>query len=125
MKFKLTREHIYPWPVKVNVPDPDKAGAIIEQTFNMTFRALPLDEAQALDAEIAELPEAERNARQHDMLRRVCVGWDDQVIGDDNKPAAFSAELLDQMLMLHSWYRIGLYKAYQESLTGRAAELGN
>lgn len=124
MKFILTKEHVYPWPVTINPPDPDNPGAVLEQKFNMTFRAMPRDEAKALDDEISALPADKQLDRSDDVLRRVCVGWDDQVVGDDGKPIAFSAELLEQALQF-SWNRIGLYQAYRQSLQGRAAELGN
>lgn len=124
MKFVLTREHIYPWPVTINPPDPENAGQVLEQKFNMTFRALPRDEAKRLDAEIEALPAKEQAARQDDLLRKVCIGWDDDVVGDDKKPIPFSAAILEEVL-IHSWNRIGLYRAYRESLQGAGAQQGN
>ncbi|HEV7345781.1 MAG TPA: hypothetical protein VGN60_09155 [Devosia sp.] len=124
MKFVLTREHHYPWPVTVTLPDPAQPGNVIEQKFNMTFRALPLDEAEALDAEIAALPTEQAAARQHDLLLKVAQGWDDQVVDDEGKAVPFSGETL-QLAMQHSWFRIGVYSAYRRSLQGRAAEQGN
>jgi hypothetical protein len=125
MKFVLTREHLYPWPVTVSIPDPDKAGGVIEQQFTMTFRALPLDEGKRLDAEIAALPADQQANRQDDLLLAVARGWDDQVVGEDGKtPVPFSREALLQA-MQHSWFRIGVYGAYRRSLQGRAAEQGN
>lgn len=124
MKFVLTREHVYTWPITVSIPDPDKPGEIVEQKFNMTFRALPIDEAEKLDAEIQALPVEQQAARQHDHLRRLAQGWDDQVVGDDGKPVPFSTEALE-LAMVHSWFRIGVMSAYRQSLQGRAAQQGN
>lgn len=119
MKFRLTSDHTYPWPVIVSVPDPENAGAVIEQSFVMTFRAMPLDEAHRLDEEIEALPAKEQSRRQDDVLRRVAIGWDEDVVGDDGKPIPFNQVALDQAIQL-SWFRIGCYRAYRESLMGQA-----
>lgn len=124
MKFVLTREHLYPWPVVISVPDPENAGAVIEQKFTMVFRAMPLDESQKLDEEIAALPPEQQATRQDDLLRAVARDWDDQVVREDGTPVPFSIEALT-LAMQHSWFRIGVYQAYRESLRGRAAAQGN
>lgn len=124
MKFVLTREHLYPWPVTVSVPNPDRPGEVIEQSFVMTFRALPLDESKVIDAEIAALAPAQQAERSDDLLRSVARGWDDQVIDDEGKPIPFSPGALE-LAMQHSWFRIGVYSAYRRSLQGRAADQGN
>lgn len=124
MKFRLTAEHVYDWPVTVSIPDPDKPGEVIEQGFKMRFRAMPRDEAEALDAEIASLPPREAMKREDDVLRRVCLGWDDAVIDDAGKAVPFSSEALEQA-MRFSWFRIGCYRAYRQSLQGEAAKRGN
>jgi hypothetical protein len=115
MKFRLTSEHTYPWPISVTVPDPDKPGEVIEQKFVMTFRAMPLDEAQKLDDELAALPAREQVLRQDDVLRRVAIGWNEDVVGDDNKPIPFSTEALEQAIQL-SWFRLATYRGYRDSL---------
>lgn len=124
MKFVLTKEHVYPWPVTVNPPDPERPGELLEQKFVMTFRAMPRDEADAFDAQIDALPDAEKLKHQDDLLRSVAKGWDENVVGEDKKPIPFSPEMLEQA-MLHSWFKIGCYRAYRESLRGQAAAKGN
>lgn len=124
MKFRLTSDHTYPWPVTLNIPDPEKAGEVIEQRFTATFRAMPLDEAKRLDEEISALPAEQQTARQDDVLRRVIIGWDQEVVGEDDKPIPFSAAALEQAIQL-SWFRIGCYRAYRQSLQGQAAKAGN
>ena len=37
MKFMLTDTDQYWWPVTVRVPDPENAGQILEQEFEMQF----------------------------------------------------------------------------------------
>jgi hypothetical protein len=124
MKFRLTTEHVYPWPVVCEVPDPDDAGNIVEQKFTVTFRAMPKSEGEALEEEIAALPPKQQSARQDDVLRRVVIGWNGDVIGDDKKAIPFSAEALEQAMQF-SWFRIGCYRAYRQSLQGEAAKKGN
>lgn len=126
MKFKVTSEHVYWWPVECSVPDPDpkKAGKFQKQSFKMQFRAMPKDEAERLLNEIAALPAAERQAREHDLLMKVCLNWDESVVGEDDQPLEFSAAVLQQLAGL-SWFRLGVYRAYNQSLTGEEARLGN
>lgn len=124
MKFVLTREHVYPWPITVALPNPDKPGEIVEQKFTMTFRAMPLDEAEKLDAEISALPADQQAARQYDMMRKVAQGWDDQVVDDAGKPVPFSSDAFE-LAMVHSWFRLAVLSGYRQSLQGRAAQQGN
>lgn len=123
MKFRLTPEHIYPWPVTVIIPDQDHPGEVIEQVFTMTFRALPLAEAEAMDKEVAALSAPEQAKHQDDLLRNVAKGWDD-VVDDDGKPIPFTPANLE-LAMQQSWFRIGCYRAYRQSLQGQAAKVKN
>lgn len=124
MKFRLTKEHLYSWPVVINPPDPDRPGHVLEQQFNMTFRAQPRDEGRAMAAEIDALPEAEQSLRQDDLLRSVCRGWDNNVVDEDGQPVPFSPAALEQMLMF-PFVRIGIYRAYSDSQIGQGAQKGN
>ena len=123
MKFRLTNEYRYPWPVTIRVPDPDRAGEILEQEFTATFLAMPLDEAEALDEEIDEAPARDQVRRRNDVLRRVLVGWDG-IEDDDGAAVPFSDDALNAAIQ-HSWFRIGVYQAYFRSLQGEAPRLGN
>ncbi|HTM77007.1 MAG TPA: hypothetical protein VL133_05210 [Devosia sp.] len=107
----------------VIIPDQDRPGEVIEQVFTMTFRALPLDEAEAMDKEVAALPAPEQAKHQDDLLRKVARGWDDVVDGD-GKPVPFTPDNLE-FAMQQSWFRIGCYRAYRQSLQGQAAKAKN
>ncbi len=118
MKFKATATHLYWWPVTVQLPHPDPAhaGETVEASFKMRFEALPTDEAEALQ----KAPEGERHA----LLKRAVRGWNEDVVGEDDAPLPFSAETFDR-LMQSSWFRIGVYRAWGESLVPGAAKRGN
>jgi len=80
MKFVLSRNHLYWWPVTIAVPHPDldRAGQMLEMTFRMRFEALPRDEARIMQERTAKpAGEEEPNA---DLLR-VIKGWDEGVAG--------------------------------------------
>ena len=120
MKFKLTDTDQYWWPVTVRVPDPENAGQILEQEFEMLFE--PEDQDTALDAqeEYASLTSPrERVEHERDQLLRVCKNWRGL---DGDLP--FSEEAFRQALK-KSWFRTGVYAAYGQSLNGEAARLGN
>jgi len=124
MKFKLIEQHTYWWPVTVEMPDPEKAGKVVTQSFTMQFQAMPADEGEAMVKEIAALPTLEeRNAKQHEELMRVCKDWRD-VVDDEGKDVAFSSEGL-RAAMQFSWFSRGLYKAYARSLAPDEARKGN
>ncbi|WP_319496323.1 hypothetical protein [uncultured Cohaesibacter sp.] len=119
-KFKLTETDSYWWPVKVRVPDPENAGKIIEQELEILFE--PEDQDTALNAqeEYASLmTPRERIEHERDQLLRVCKNWRGL---DGDLP--FSEAAFRQALT-KSWFRIGVYSAYGQSLNGEAARLGN
>lgn len=125
MKFVLASEHVYWWPVKVKAPDPDpdRAGKIVAQEFEMQFIAIPTDEARALAEEIAALPLEEREAREYDLMLRACRNWRG-VYRDDGSEIMFDVDLLKSVLQI-AFYRAGILRAYADSLTGEAARKGN
>lgn len=125
MKFVLASEHVYWWPVKVKLPDPEpkRAGKTIEQEFMMQFVAIPTDEARALAEEIAALPQDEREAREYDLMLHACRGWSG-VFDQDDTEISFETGLLKDMLQI-PFYRAGILRAYADSLTGEAARKGN
>src|SRR5690606_18254801 len=101
-----------------------KPGEFLKQTFKVEFEAEDRDEAIARNEEWAALPPKERIRREDDQLRKVVKNWDDVTGADGKTPVSFSAEAFEQGLR-HSWFRIGLYRAYAESLNGEAPRLGN
>lgn len=125
MKFVLTSQHLFWWPVKVVMPDPDpkRAGKTITQEFRMQFCEIPRSEVRALAKEIAELPDAEREGREHDLILRVSRNWDG-VVGDDGAAIPFSEEMLGQALE-SALFRLAIYRAFNESLSVEAARQGN
>jgi hypothetical protein len=102
--------------VQLPHPDPDKAGETIAAEFKMQFEALPSDQAEALHTAA--------DGDRHALLKRAVRGWDEDVVGDDEKPLAFSAEAFDRLMQV-SWFRIGVYRAWGESLVPGAAKRGN
>lgn len=125
-KFVVTTDYRYWWPIKVRLPNPDprRAGQVVEQSFKAEFRALPTDEANELRKEIDALEGDERHARQHDLIRRVVVGWDSDVVGEDNEPIQFAEDVMAQLLT-NVWVVAAFYRAWSESMTGEKARQGN
>lgn len=126
MKFKVIDEYTYWWPVTVEMPDREKAGKIITQSFTMKFQAMPADEGEAMIKEIAALPLEEQKKRQHEELLRVCKDWRDVTDEIDGKEqdVPFSEAALRANLQF-SWFSRGLYKAYARSLAPDEARKGN
>lgn len=124
MKFKLIDEYRYWWPVTVEMPDPEKPGKTVKQSFTMQFQPMPADEGEAMLKEIAALPTPEeRLSRQHEELMRVCKGWRD-VVDDKGDEVDFSTEALKAALQF-SWFSRGLYRSYASSLAPDEARKGN
>ncbi len=126
MKFKVAKERLFWWPVKVAVPDPDpaRAGKMIQQQFNMQFLSMPQDDAKKEQIKLAGMDLQERIDREHDLLKSVCRDWDDQVVDEDGQAIPFSKEMLSS-LIADNFFRIGLYSAYQEAMSGDGARLKN
>jgi len=123
MKFQLTDTYRYWWPVTVEMPDPEKPGKAVKQSFTVQFEALGQDEGEAMNQRIAALPEDEQKQHKHEAILRVCKDWRD-VTDADGKPVPFSDEVLRQMLQ-YSWIRLAIYQAYADSLVPGAARKGN
>lgn len=124
MQFKLTKSHLYWWPVTVRIPDPEAPGKIVEQVLKVQFEPRSRDaqlEAQEAAAKLTSL----RDIIAHDIAeaRAVVRNWDD-VIGEDNQLVPFTAERLELALQ-HSWFRKAIQAALTESVNGEEARLGN
>lgn len=123
-KFKLVETHIYWWPVEVKLPDPEKSGKVLTQSFEAQFEALPIDEAKALDRELQKMKSAgEVEAHQAKLLKRVVKNWRG-VEADNGGDEPFTEAAFDQALRF-AWFRAGCYQAYAGSLSGDEARLGN
>lgn len=116
MKFQITAEHRFRWPVTVSLPDPDKPGRHLKQQFTGTFEAIPIDEAKKLFEETGAITDqAEAADAEIALVEKVLVGWDEAVVGDDGKPIPFSTETLAQANRW-GWFRRGAIEAYQAAL---------
>jgi hypothetical protein len=126
MKFKVTAEHLYWWPIKVRLPNPDpkRAGTFVEQEFKMQFAGLPLDEAKAIENEIKQLPAEEREEREHEHIIRVARDWNEDVVGEDDQPIPFNVETLRELLQ-SVWVRKAIYVGWAQSQTGEEARRKN
>ncbi|WP_282045536.1 hypothetical protein [Roseibium album] len=115
MKFAITDVFLFWWPVTVRMPDPEKAGKIVEQSFEAQFEALNEDQAHEIDAAFRNLEsEEERRAHQHDVLRRVTKDWRG-VLGADDKDQPFTSEAFD-LCLKQGWFRAGMYEAYRQAM---------
>lgn len=124
MKFILTDTYRFWWPVTVRLPDPEKPGAIIEQTFEVEFLAMPKDRAKELDAAKAKLTtDEDREAHDRGMLTEILCNWRD-VVAAGNKPVPFDAANLDTALQF-SFFRVAIYGAYAEAMAGEEARTKN
>jgi hypothetical protein len=124
MKFKLTTNLLYWWPVTITLPDENSPGKWVKQSFTIQFAVMTEERSRALQAEIEALQtDDEKNARKHDALLEVVRDWRD-VVDDDKQPVPFSPELLTQALGV-VWYRTGIYQAWARSLSGEDARRGN
>jgi hypothetical protein len=126
MDFQLTEKFNYWWPVKVSIPnpDPDHAGKVMKQTFKMQFEAIGRDTQIANQEKLDALTDAKQIvAHEHDFLRLVCKNWVG-VVDDKKSPVAFNDEAFRAALQ-KGWFREAVYAAYNESLSGKDARLGN
>lgn len=124
MKFALVDSYRYWWPVTVNVPDTANPGKFLHQNLKIEFEAEPRDEAIARIEKIDALPVDERADHEFDELRRLVTNWDEVTLADGITPLPFTAEAFEKAIQF-SWFRIGVYRAYADSISGDKARLGN
>ena len=87
--FVVKQEHVFEWPVKVQVPSAERPGHWDVQTFNATFKALPVGDARALRDAAADEDSPER----HRLLDQVWLGWrDGDVLDGEKKPLPVTDE---------------------------------
>lgn len=124
MKFKLIDQYLYWWPVKVSIPDPNRPGKFLSQSFEMQFEALSKSEAEKLDALAASIETVEER-QEHDnaVIAQRCKNWRG-VVDEDNQEVAFSDDAFAQA-MEFGWFRVGVLEAYAESISGEKARRGN
>lgn len=139
MTFKLSSEVVFPWPVKVLEPNPDKPGEKIERVFTATFVLIDPDEAKAselerldilkqakTDTKAKELRAIQEQLEFHDRnaLRRVLKGWHDDIQDESGNPLPFNDETFNAV---YRWphVRAAFVKAYKEAITDDGGRLGN
>lgn len=126
VKFVVTKTHLYWWPVKVRMPNPDprRAGDVQEFTFKAQFEAIGTEEADEIIAELNALPAADRGKRQHDLLLRVVKGWNEDVIDEDKNPIEFSEAVFRDLLDM-GWFAAGMWRAWGDSQRAEGGRRGN
>lgn len=123
-EFVLAESDRYWWPVEVRVPDPENAGKIIVQEFEMQFEPLGRSEAikQQKIYEALTDPQ-ERVDHEHEQLRNVCKNWRSRK-DPTKQPAPFTEENFNKALE-KAWFRTGVYRALNDSQWGDEVRLGN
>lgn len=119
MNFVLVEKLVVTRTVKVLVPDHENPDAYREQTFKAVFNVVPADEAREMDKAYLALPAEEREAHEHDFLRRALAGWEGVEDASGN-PVTFTPAALDQALKF-PWFAKGVYAAYRDMATGARA----
>ena len=105
--FVLKQDYTYEWPVDVKVPAEGKHQI---QRFNGKFKVLAQEEAEAIVGRGAA-------AVTMELLRKVFVGWGDEVTAEAGGPLAFNEANRDAMLSI-PYVRIAIALAYYESILG-------
>lgn len=126
VKFVVTQAHLFWWPVKVRMPNPDprRAGQVVEFQFKVQFEDIGSAEADRINAEVAALPLQERSARQHELLLTTVKNWDSDIVDETGAPVPFSAEMLNQLLN-SVWFASGVWRAWGEAQRGESGRKGN
>jgi hypothetical protein len=119
MKFVPTKQYTYPWPVKLVIPDEEKAGEVKTEEFTAIFRLLLDTESNALVDDLRGATKATDYAEAtKKQIRLALVGWKSETM-----PMPFSAEALEAY-MAFPFFRDGVVNAIAESLAKRPI-LGN
>lgn len=126
VKFVVTEQHLYWWPVKVRMPNPDprRAGDVQEFAFKVQFEAIGTEEADQIFAEGNALPADERARHQHDLLVRVTKGWNEDIIDEEKQPVEFTEGTLRKLLDM-GWFAAALWRAWGESMRSEGGRKGN
>ena len=120
-KFKLVQDHVFWWPVTIQVPSDTVAGEFNEQRFKARFRALATDDgAEMIERHRADVANRDAAAFEDEFIRSILIDWDDQVVGDDGKPIEFSAENL-ALAMGFTPFRRGILAGYRAAMFGTAS----
>lgn len=122
--FQLMTENVFWWPVEVRRPDPEKAGAIVVDTFEAQFVALSADDIEAFDEQLAKAKSTSEAVKQTvDRVLSVTRNWRD-VVDAGGKPVAFSEASLRAAVGV-TWVRDGILSAYRMAMRGEEARRGN
>lgn len=120
--FVLKKDHSYAWPVTVQVPA--DGGDIREEQFTCTFQILPQARIESLMEEMrADEGTTLGGGADERILREVVVGWED-VKDESGDVIPFTGENLATLMAL-PYARIGVMRAYFESVMGEKARIKN
>ncbi|SLN38073.1 hypothetical protein AQS8620_01419 [Aquimixticola soesokkakensis] len=122
--YILAQTSTYWWPVTVRCPDPTTPGKFVKRTFEAEFEFRHQDQLIEEEERVRNAvgQRAQIAAERANLVGRIC-GWRGvkDVLGDD---VAFTKERLAAE-MGNSLFRIGVYEAIRESMSGEEALLGN
>lgn len=125
MRFVPTEKLTYWWPIKINLPNPEKSGQWKQESFEMKFTHMGKEEAKRIADEFAALKnEDERQKHMHDQLLELTLDWSGVEDGQ-KQPVPFSREILLQLLDAGPWYANGIYASWTSSLNKEEARRGN
>lgn len=115
MKFVLADTYTFSWPVKVRMPNPDKPGETVEQSFTGRFKLIPIERLTVME-------NAGRQASDElsELIREGLVGWSD-VIAPDGAEIPFSDDALARAQRFTP-FQTGVYRAMIDAARGGAAE---
>ncbi|CAD7055461.1 hypothetical protein RHAB21_00722 [Pseudorhizobium halotolerans] len=138
MGFKLKKELIFPWPVKVIEPDPDNAGKHLEREFTALFAIIDPKDAKAAEEKrrkivaqitpelsLDELKVIQAEVDAHDLaaIKQVMKGWQD-IVDDDDRPIDFTDKSFREVLE-YPRVKSALIRAYREAISEDQARLKN
>ena len=90
------------------------------EAYSQSDRDTQIENQQKLDALIDPKQIVKH---EHDFLRLVCKNWSG-VVDDTKSPVSFTDQAFRDALQ-KAWFREAVYAAYNESLSGKDARLGN
>lgn len=107
--FKLTSNPTFTRTVTINIP---VDGGFKEETFEATFRALPISQFKEFDVGTLE--------GQEGFLRKVIAKLGD-ITDEAGKPVPYNDKLRDEMIDF-SFIRAPLMKSYEQGIMGARAK---
>ncbi|SFJ00259.1 hypothetical protein [Nitrosomonas sp. Nm34] len=111
--FKVEEQKSIKWPVNINIPK--DGGGVKKATFTAEFELIDQDEFSAIYQD---------GGNDLDMLRRVLVGWGEDVVDEKGSPLPYGDETREKLIK-KGYVRAGLVEAYMNCNNGKAAARKN